>query len=74
MTEELLAGLPELKLVAHRAGSVRFLLPADILDRSVRVSHSAAVMAEAVAEHVLVQALLGLQRVHEVDALMRQGD
>jgi len=74
LTQELLAGLPELKLVAHTAGSVRFLLPADVLERGVRVSHSAAVMAEAVAEHVVAQALLSLQRLHEVDALMRQGE
>ncbi len=74
LTEELLAGLPELKLVAHTAGSVRFLLPADILERGVRVSHSAAVMAEAVAEHVVAQALLSLQRQHEMDARMRRGE
>src|SRR5262249_56697701 len=74
LTEELLAGLPELKLVAHTAGSVRFLLPADVLERGVRVSHAAAVMAEAVAEHVVALALLGLQRQQEMDARMRRGE
>lgn len=74
LTEELLAGLPELQLVAHTAGSVRFLLPTDILERGVRVSHAAAVMAGAVAEHVIAQALLGLQRQHELDARMRRGE
>ncbi|HKA10219.1 MAG TPA: hydroxyacid dehydrogenase [Candidatus Dormibacteraeota bacterium] len=74
LTEELLAGLPELKLVAHTAGSVRFLLPADVLERGVRVSHAAAVMAEAVAEHVVAQALLSLQGLHVMDARMRGGE
>src|SRR5215472_13449105 len=74
LTEELLAGLPELKLVAHTAGSVRFLLPADVLKRGVRVSHAAAVMAEAVAEHVVAQALLSLQGLHVMDARMRGGE
>jgi len=74
LTEELLAGLPELKLVAHTAGSVRFLLPADILERGVRICHAATVMAGAVAEHVIAQALLGLQRQHEMDARMRRGE
>src|SRR5262249_2355434 len=74
LTEELLARLPELKLVAHPAGSVRFLLPADVLERGVRVSHAAAVMAEAVAEHVVAQALLSLQGLHVMDARMRGGE
>jgi phosphoglycerate dehydrogenase-like enzyme len=74
LTEELLAQLPELRLVAHTAGSVRFLLPDDVLERGVRVSHAAAVMAEAVAEHVIALALLGLQRQQDMDARMRKGE
>ena len=74
LTQELLAQLPELRLVAHTAGSVRFLLPDDVLECGVRVSHAAAVMAEAVAEHVIALALLGLQRQQEMDARMRKGE
>ena len=74
LTPEVLAGVPELRLVAHTAGSVRFLLPDDVLERGVRVSHAAAVMAEAVAEHVIALALLGLQRQQEMDARMRRGE
>src|SRR5262249_28796108 len=74
LTEELLAGLPELKLVAHTAGSVRFLLPADILERGVRICHAATVMAGAGGERVLTQALLGLDGPPAMDARMRRGE
>src|SRR5262249_45626792 len=74
LTEELLAGLPELKLVAHTAGSVRFLLPGHILDRGVRVSHSAPGMPRAAAGHGIAQALLSREGLHEVDARIRGGE
>jgi phosphoglycerate dehydrogenase-like enzyme len=71
---ELLDACPDLGLIAHTAGSLRQLIPAAAWERGIKVSHAAAAMAEAVAEHVVAQALLCLQRLHEADRLMREGE
>src|SRR5262249_24411920 len=44
------------------------------LQAQQRLGHAAAVMAEAVAEHVVAQALLSLQGLHVMDARMRGGE
>jgi phosphoglycerate dehydrogenase-like enzyme len=70
----LLDRCPELGLIAHTAGSVRLLIPGSAWERGIKVSHAAAVMGRAVAEHVVAQALLCLQRLHVADRRMRQGE
>ncbi|PZF83320.1 hydroxyacid dehydrogenase [Jiangella anatolica] len=50
-----------LRLVAHTGGSVRYLIPAAALDRGVRVTQVAAVLAEAVAEFAVMSIIAGLR-------------
>jgi phosphoglycerate dehydrogenase-like enzyme len=64
---------PRLKLVAHAAGSVKRLVPEEVVARGVIVSHAASVIADAVCEFALGLILLGLRRPHEMDAAMRAG-
>lgn len=71
--EELLVDHPTLRLVAHTAGSIRRLVPLGVMQRGLRVSHAAAVIADAVAEFVISQALLGLRQLHEIDRSMKAG-
>jgi phosphoglycerate dehydrogenase-like enzyme len=71
---EVLDACPDLGLIAHTAGSLRQLIPAAAWERGIKVSHAAAAMAEAVAEHVVAQALLCLQRLHEADRAMHEGE
>lgn len=73
LTDELLHDHPDLGLVAHAAGSIRRLIPESAIFRGLRVSHAAAVIADAVAEQVMVSALLCLRPLHEIDRDMRSG-
>jgi phosphoglycerate dehydrogenase-like enzyme len=73
ISAELLVACPDLGLIAHTAGSLRQLVPPEAWEMGIKVSHAAAAMAEAVAEHVIAQALLSLQRLHDADRLMREG-
>lgn len=65
---------PTLRLVAHTAGSIRRLVPAAAMARGLRVSHAAAIIADAVAEFVVCQALLGLRPLHAIDQGMKAGE
>lgn len=72
--EEILQANPQIALIAHTAGSVRHLIPEAALERGLRISHAAAIIADAVAEFVIAQALLLLRQVHLVDQAMRAGE
>jgi phosphoglycerate dehydrogenase-like enzyme len=61
LSDALLLGLPDLKLVAHTAGSIRHLVPSAALRRGLKVSHAVAVIADAVAEMVVLQVLMHLR-------------
>lgn len=74
LADELLAANPQLRLVAHTAGTVRRLVPEAALARGLRVSHAAAIIADAVAELVIAQALLCLRGLHETDRALRVGE
>ena len=73
LSNRLLASLPDLKLVAHTAGSIRRLVPESAMRRGLRVSHAAAVIADAVAEMVVLQALMHARKLHKMDQAMKQG-
>ncbi|HEX5498798.1 MAG TPA: hypothetical protein VFX03_06205, partial [Thermomicrobiales bacterium] len=45
---DLLSDRPALRLVAHTAGSIRKLVPVAAMERGLRVSHAAAIIADAV--------------------------
>lgn len=74
LSEELLARCPELRLVAHTAGTIHRLVPPAAMERGLRVSHAAAIIADAVAELVISQALLCLRQFHEIDRAMKSGE
>jgi phosphoglycerate dehydrogenase-like enzyme len=73
LSEKMVADAPDLRLIAHTAGTVRRLLPRSIYGSRVRVSHATAAMATAVAEHIVAQALLAVQSLHVFDRDMRAG-
>jgi phosphoglycerate dehydrogenase-like enzyme len=74
LTDAVLAACPDLKLVAHTAGSIRALVPADAIGERIRVCQAAALIADAVAEFTVLQMLEGLRRLHDADRRLRGGD
>jgi phosphoglycerate dehydrogenase-like enzyme len=73
-SQEVLANHATLRLIAHTAGSIRRIVPLEAMHQGLRVSHAAAVIADAVAEFVIGQMLLGLRQLHQIDRSMRSGD
>jgi len=73
LDDTLLDGAPQLRLIAHTAGSIRALVPPSVFERGVYVSHSNASLAEGVAEFTILQALLCLRRVCTFDRLLKEG-
>ena len=50
LTEEMLQNAPNLKLVAHAAGSVKGVVSDELYDRGIRVISSACVLSRGVSE------------------------
>lgn len=73
LTEELLTQAPQLRLIAHTAGSVKRLIPPSVFAREVAVCHAANIIADAVAEFTILVILLGLRRVQTLDRSMKEG-
>jgi phosphoglycerate dehydrogenase-like enzyme len=71
---ELFTARPELRMVAHTAGSIRRLVPQDLVGDRIVVCQSAAVIAESVAELVILQMLSSLRELHLHDAGLRAGE
>jgi phosphoglycerate dehydrogenase-like enzyme len=71
--ESVLAESPQLGLIAHTAGSIRKLVPLAAVERGLRVSHAAAIIADAVAEFVIAQLLLSVRPLHLIDQDMKSG-
>lgn len=59
----LLAAAPKLKLVAHSAGSVKYVVSEALYDRGVRVTTSAAANAAPVAETTVAMMIVMLKRI-----------
>ena len=74
VTDAVLDNAPNLKVVAHAAGSVKGYIPEEVLRRGIKVSSAAAAMAPAVAECSLILVFLGLRQIHRYDAAMHSGD
>jgi phosphoglycerate dehydrogenase-like enzyme len=73
--EEVLAGAPRLKLVAHAAGSIRQLVPFEAIEHGrLRVVHSAVHIGEAVCEFVMAHIFNFLRHPVELDGGMRAGE
>ena len=73
LSDEILTAHPRLGLVAHTAGSIRRLVSISAMARGIRVSHAATVIADAVAEQVILGALLCLRPLHKIDQEMKLG-
>lgn len=73
LTSDMLQSHPDLRLVAHTAGSIRRLIPEGAMERGLRVSHAAGVIADAVVEQVITSALLCLRPLHKIDQEMKSG-
>lgn len=72
ITPEVLQAADRLQIIAHSAGTVKFLVDEDVL-RQVKVSSAAIAMSPAVAECALTMVMLGLRHLHEYDYGMRRG-
>jgi len=70
---DLIRDHPSLQLIAHTAGSVRKLVPPEEIGQTIRVSHAAGVLADAVAEFVISSALSALWQLDQLDVAMRDG-
>src|SRR6185437_5156150 len=73
LSDELLATCSDLRLVVHTAGSIRHLVSLAALQRGLRISHAAAIIADSVAEFVVSQMLLCLRQLNEIDRAMKIG-
>lgn len=73
LSRALLDASPELQLVAHTAGSIRSLLPAEMVGRRVQVCQAASVIASSVAEMVILQILMDQRELHLLDRGLRDG-
>lgn len=73
VTKEQLDRAPNLRLVAHSAGSIKALIDPSAFDREVRVTTAAGAIAGAVADFSLLLIMLGLRHAHQYDRSMRAG-
>jgi phosphoglycerate dehydrogenase-like enzyme len=71
--EKVMAGADRLKLIAHSAGTIKHMVPEEVFRKGVKVTHSAAAIAKAVAETSLLSAMLGLNPIHKRDAFLKAG-
>jgi phosphoglycerate dehydrogenase-like enzyme len=72
ITPEVLDAAPNLKVIAHSAGSVKGIIKEHVLERGIKVSSASIAMAPAVAEFSLILTFLGLRPIHEYDYGMRR--
>jgi phosphoglycerate dehydrogenase-like enzyme len=69
--QELLDRAPQLKIIAHAAGTIKGFVPPLVFDRGIAVSHAAAVIADSVGEWTLTVTLGALRRLVDFDKIMR---
>ncbi|HMO26636.1 MAG TPA: hydroxyacid dehydrogenase, partial [Tepidisphaeraceae bacterium] len=73
LTDDILDRAPRLKLVAHSAGSVKFMLDESLMARGIAVSTAGAAMVQPVAETTVLLCMLMLRPLHELHAGLRAG-
>lgn len=73
-TDEMLAQLPDLKLIAHGAGAVRDLVPASFWESNRRITSNAPLIAEDVAQTVLALILTSLKQLWAFSQSTREGN
>lgn len=70
-TGEVLEHADNLKLIAHAAGSVAYMVTDHVYDRGIRVCSANNVMAKYVAEGVLAYIFAGLRLIPQHDTLLK---
>ena len=65
---------PDLRVIAHSAGSIKRLLPQPVWNRNILVIHAAAAIAPAVAEMTLLLILMCRRDVHRISQRMKKGE
>ncbi len=70
---EALAAADKLMIIAHAAGSIKFLATDEIFDRGIVITHAAARIADSVAEYALLMAMMGLRQPHVFDHQLKAG-
>lgn len=73
LTSDILAAAPNMRLVAHTAGSIHRLVPPEAIHNGLRVTHAAAIIADSVAEIVIGQTLRHLRHLDAMDRRMKSG-
>lgn len=73
LTEEVLTGADKLRIIGYAAGSVKRWAAKGVFERGIVVSHTAARIADSVAEYTLMMALLGLRRPLDLGRGMTSG-
>lgn len=71
ISREVLASAPRLKLIAHAAGSVKYLLDNAVYEAGITVTNAVAANAVPVAEYTLATILLANKRAFEFRELYR---
>ena len=73
-SSEVLLATDRLRLVAHSAGSVKHLCPAELFEKGIQVTHAAGAIAPAVAEMTLALIMLLLRQPHTYDRQLKAGE
>lgn len=73
LTENVLAEAPGLQMIAHAAGSVKYLIPECTWEKGIRVTSAAPVIARDVAETVLGLMITSLKDLWEWNKLTKSG-
>ncbi|ODT81285.1 MAG: hydroxyacid dehydrogenase [Pelagibacterium sp. SCN 64-44] len=71
LTPDVLRGAPDLRLIAHAAGTVKFTVDPSAYERGIRVTHAAEANAVPVAEFTLAAILFANKRAFELRDLYR---
>lgn len=74
LTEEMLRNAPNLKLVAHAAGSVKGVVSDELYDRGIRVISSACVLSRGVSEMAMGLAIAAAKNVFAYNAAIHAGN
>jgi phosphoglycerate dehydrogenase-like enzyme len=73
-TNDVLSAAKKLKLIAHSAGSIRFMLDDEAIGNGFEVTTVAAAMASPVAEMTLLLSMLLLRNTHKQDRALKAGE
>jgi len=71
-TKEVTGNANRLKLIAHAAGSVAYMITDYVYDKGIKVCSSNSIMAKYVAEATLAYILTGLRRIPFYDSNMKR--